>query len=155
MEQQQEMKEATVGKAIAAVEALVGKAGFTWSWLELKDEPSTVQAKDQRMIIESLIGIIASQKDSVTCSFLLRLLQMANMLKVAPALATELEKWVGMQFEQATLADLLIPLYNKSETLYNVDLVQRLLEHFPVQEQMEGLSSSWQSSLEEHGHDSA
>ncbi|CAB4289772.1 unnamed protein product [Prunus armeniaca] len=41
---------------------------------------------------------------------------MANMLKVAPALVTELEKRVGMQFEQATLADLLIPSYNKKQT---------------------------------------
>ncbi|KAL0384421.1 UNVERIFIED_CONTAM: Root phototropism protein 3 [Sesamum radiatum] len=65
---------------------------------------------------------------------------MANMLKVAPALVTELEKRVGMQFEQATLADLLIPSYNKHETLYDVDLVQRLLEHFLVQEQSENSS---------------
>jgi len=65
------------------------------------------------------------------------------MLKVAPALITELEKRVGMQFEQATLQDLLIPGYNnKGETMYDVDLVQRLLEHFLVQEQTEGSSPS-------------
>ncbi|KAK9266164.1 hypothetical protein L1049_000011 [Liquidambar formosana] len=115
-----------------------------------KDDPPTVQAKDQRMIIESLISIIPPQKDSVSCSFLLRLLRMANMLKVAPALVTELEKRVGMQFEQATLADLLIPSYSKSETLYDVDLVQRLLEHFLVQEQMESSSPSRQSFPEKH-----
>ena len=108
------------------------------------DDISSLQAKDQRMIIESLISIIPPQKDSVSCSFLLRLLRMANMLKVAPALITELEKRVGMQFEQATLADLLIPCYNKSETVYDVDLVQRLLEHFLVQEQTESSSPSRQ-----------
>ncbi|GAB4838413.1 26S proteasome regulatory subunit 6B [Ancistrocladus abbreviatus] len=100
-----------------------------------KDDHQTVQAKDQRMIIESLISIIPPQKDSVSCSFLLRLLRMANMLIAAPALVTELEKRVGMQLEQATLADLLIPSYQKSETMYDVDLVQRLLEHFLVQQQ--------------------
>lgn len=110
-----------------------------------KDDTPTVQAKDQRMIIESLISIIPPQKDSVSCSFLLRLLRMANMLKVAPALITELEKRVGMQFEQATLADLLIPSYSKIDTMYDVDLVQRLLEHFLVQEQTEGSSPSRQS----------
>ncbi|KDP40950.1 hypothetical protein JCGZ_24949 [Jatropha curcas] len=109
-----------------------------------KDDIPSVQAKDQRLIIESLISIIPQQKDSVSCSFLLRLLRMANMLKVAPALVTELEKRVGMQFEQATLADLLIPSYDKSETLYDVDLVQRLLEHFLVQEQTENSSPSRQ-----------
>ncbi|XP_065867760.1 root phototropism protein 3-like [Euphorbia lathyris] len=98
---------------------------------------TSVENKDQRTIIESLISIIPPQKDSVSCSFLLHLLRMANMLKVAAALVTELEKRVGMQLEQATLADLLIPSYNKSETMYDVDLVQRLLEHFLVQEQTE------------------
>ncbi|CAI0440195.1 unnamed protein product [Linum tenue] len=93
-------------------------------------------SKDQRMIVESLISIIPPQKDSVSCSFLLKLLRMANMLRVAPALVTELEKRVGMQFEQATLADLLIPTTTTTTTtMYDVDLVQRLLEHFLVQEQ--------------------
>ncbi|KVI10913.1 BTB/POZ fold [Cynara cardunculus var. scolymus] len=105
-----------------------------------EDHSSITQARDQRMIIESLISIIPPQKDSVSCSFLLQLLRMANLLKVAPALVTELEKRVGMQFEQATLADLLIPCYNKTEAMYDVDLVQRLLEHFLIQEQMDGSS---------------
>ncbi|KAG6414924.1 hypothetical protein SASPL_122301 [Salvia splendens] len=102
--------------------------------------PTSIQAKDQRMIVESLISIIPQQRDCVSCSFLLRLLRMANMLKVAPALVTELEKRVGMQFEHATLSDLLIPCFNTKETIYDVDLVQRLLEHFLVQEQSEGSS---------------
>lgn len=113
-----------------------------------KDDMPSIQAKDQRMIIESLISIIPPQKDSVSCSFLLRLLRMANMLKVAPALVTELEKRVGMQFEQATLADILIPSYSKTDTLYDVDLVQRLLEHFLVQELTESSSPSRQSFSE-------
>ncbi|KAK7302562.1 hypothetical protein RJT34_13454 [Clitoria ternatea] len=107
-----------------------------------RNDLSSLQAKDQRMIVESLVSIIPPQKDSVSCSFLLRLLRMAIMLKVAPALVTELEKRVGMQFEQATLADLLIPSYSKGETMYDVDLVQRLLEHFLVQEQTESSSPS-------------
>ncbi|KAL7082523.1 hypothetical protein ACP275_14G103800 [Erythranthe tilingii] len=111
-----------------------------------KDDLPPVQVKDQRMIVESLISIIPPQRDSVSCSFLLRLLRMANMLRVAPALVTELEKRVGMQLEQATLGDLLIPCYNKNETTYDVDLVQRLLEHFLVQELSENLSPSRHSS---------
>ncbi|KAI4296417.1 hypothetical protein L6164_036376 [Bauhinia variegata] len=114
------------------------------------DNISNLQAKDQRMIIESLISIIPPQKDSVSCSFLLRLLRMANMLKVAPALVNELEKRVGMQFEQATLSDLLIPSYSESDTMYDVDLVQRLLEHFLVQEQTESSSPSRQQGFSEN-----
>ncbi|KAI3715860.1 hypothetical protein L6452_22848 [Arctium lappa] len=101
------------------------------------DHSSSPQGKHERMIIESLISIIPLQNDSVSCSFLLRLLRLANMVDVAPALITELEKRVGMQLEQATLADLLIPSYNRSETMYDVDLFQRVLEHFMIQEKME------------------
>ncbi|CAN6485053.1 unnamed protein product [Victoria cruziana] len=114
------------------------------------EDGMNVQAREQRMIMESLISIIPQQKDSVPCSFLLRLLRMANMLKVAPALVTELEKRVGMQFEQASLSDLLIPCYNKGETVYDVDLIQRLLEHFLVQEQTDSPSPNSQSFSEKH-----
>ncbi|KAL0365194.1 UNVERIFIED_CONTAM: Root phototropism protein 3 [Sesamum angustifolium] len=131
------------------------KGGLHMIVVGIKEDLPAVQAKDQRMIIESLISIIPPQKDSVSCSFLLRLLRMANMLKVAPALVTELEKRVGMQFEQATLADLLIPSYNKHETLYDVDLVQRLLEHFLVQEQSENSSPSRQSFSDTKMYDGA
>ncbi|KAK4747848.1 hypothetical protein SAY87_014434 [Trapa incisa] len=120
-----------------------------------QEDPPNVQAKDRRMIIESLISITPPQKDSVSCSFLLRLLRMAVMSKAAPALVTELEKRVGMQFEQATLADLLIPIYSKSGTMYDVDLVQRLLEHFLVQEQTEASSPNRQSFSEKHRYDGA
>ncbi|MCL7040229.1 hypothetical protein MKW94_015478 [Papaver nudicaule] len=117
-----------------------------------KEEPQNVEFKEQRMMVESLISIIPPQKDGVSCSFLLRLLRMANMLKVAPALITELEKRVGMQLEQANLVDLLIPSFHKSDTLYDVDLVQRVLEHFLVQEQTDQLASpSRQPYTDKHG----
>ncbi|KAH9623866.1 hypothetical protein KSS87_017034 [Heliosperma pusillum] len=118
-----------------------------------KEDQETMKAKDQRMIIESLISIIPPQRDCVSCSFLLKLLRISNMLKVAPALVTELEKRVGMQFEQATLSDLLIPSYHKSETVYDVDLVQRLLEHFLVQEQTECASPSRQAYVDKSTYD--
>lgn len=105
---------------------------------EGRDDLATTRLRsEQRLIVESLISILPQQKDAVSCSFLLRLLRMASMLKVAPALVTELEKRVGMQLEQAILNDLLIPCYStkSTETLYDVDLVQRILEHFLMQQQ--------------------
>ncbi|KAL6899265.1 hypothetical protein ACP4OV_005923 [Aristida adscensionis] len=108
-----------------------------------KDEiAASAPAREQRMVVESLISIIPPQRDSVSCGFLLRLLRLAIMLKAAPALVTELEKRVGMQLEQAALADLLIPSYGRADTAYDVDLVQRLVEHFLVQEQTETAAAS-------------
>ncbi|CAN6232146.1 unnamed protein product [Urochloa humidicola] len=101
------------------------------------DLASSAAAREQRMVVESLISIIPPQRDSVSCGFLLRLLRLAAMVKAAPALVTELEKRVGMQLEQAALPDLLVPSYGRAgaDTAYDVDLVQRLVEHFVVQEQ--------------------
>ena len=106
------------------------------------DIAASAPAREQRMVVESLISIIPPQRDSVSCGFLLRLLRLAIMLKAAPALVTELEKRVGMQLEQAALADLLVPSYGRADTAYDVDLVQRLVEHFLVQEQTAELASS-------------
>ncbi|XP_044508049.1 root phototropism protein 3-like [Mangifera indica] len=150
------------GAGAAGDETSCGSASSSNSWkgglhmimARTREDPPTVHFKDQQNIIESLISIIPP-KDSVTCSFLLRLLRMANMLKVAPALVNELEKRVGMQFEQVTLADLLIPTYNKGETLYDVELVQRLLEHFLIHEQTESSSPSRQSFSDKHMYDGA
>ncbi|PWA99690.1 BTB/POZ fold [Artemisia annua] len=101
------------------------------------DHGSSPQGKRQRMITESLVSIIPPQRGSVTCSFLLRLLRIAIMVNVAQALVTELEKRVGMQLEEATLEDLLIPCYTRSDIMYDVDLVHRILDNFLIQEQME------------------
>lgn len=101
------------------------------------DYCSSPQRIRQKTIIESLISIIPPENDSVSCSFLLRLLRIANMVSVAPALITELEKRVGMQLQHATLVDLLIPSYDRSETIYDVDLMQRIVEYFLIQEDMD------------------
>ncbi|CAL5033727.1 unnamed protein product [Urochloa decumbens] len=107
-------------------------------------------ASEQRRVVESLISIIPRQKDSVSCSFLLRLLRLAVALKAAPALVTEVEKLAGAQLDQATLADILVPsssypytgLPSSATAAYDVDLVQRLVEQFVVQEQSSPSSSS-------------
>ena len=90
--------------------------------------------------MENLISIIPPHKDCVSCSFLLRLLRLAVMLRAAPALVTEVEKLVGMQMDQAARADILVPSYpyaRRSDAAYDVDLVQRLVEQFVMQEQAE------------------
>ncbi|KAJ1270045.1 hypothetical protein BS78_06G024400 [Paspalum vaginatum] len=103
-------------------------------------DPGDVQGEtEQRMVVESLISIIPQQKDCVSCGFLLRLLRLAVALKAAPALVAEVEKRVGMQLDQAALKDILVPssytTYGRPEAAYDVDLVQRLVEQFVVQEQ--------------------
>ncbi|XP_019177311.1 PREDICTED: BTB/POZ domain-containing protein DOT3 [Ipomoea nil] len=101
--------------------------------------------KEQRIIIESLVSALPPQKEAVSCKFLLRMLKLAILHSVSPALVSELEKRVGMVLENANVHDLLIPSHfitdqgnpiNESEdqTMHNIDVVQRILEYFLMYE---------------------
>lgn len=104
-----------------------------------KDNGSTTDLASIQMrnreLIEALAIMIPPQKDSAPCTFLLRLLRLAKMVIVSPVVITDLEKRAGLQLDQGTLSDLLIPSFDHTcETLFDVDLVQRMLDYFLLQE---------------------
>lgn len=85
----------------------------------------------KRFFVETLIGILPPDKDSVPCSFLLRLLRSANMLGVEHLYRVELEKRISWQLDQASLDDLMIPSFSHTcEVLLDVELVTRLVTRF-------------------------
>ncbi|KAL1814447.1 hypothetical protein DCAR_0518595 [Daucus carota subsp. sativus] len=85
----------------------------------------------KRFFVETLIGILPPDKDSVPCSFLLRLLRSANMLGVENVYRAELEKRISWQLDQASLDDLMIPSFSHTcEVLLDVELVIRLVTRF-------------------------
>lgn len=89
-----------------------GKNELQWSISSgTKHEGSAGHHKEQRTIIESLVSILPLQNEAVSCKFLLRMLKMATVYSVSPALIFELEKRVGMVLENANVNDLLIPTY--------------------------------------------
>ncbi|KAL2621933.1 hypothetical protein R1flu_002138 [Riccia fluitans] len=105
-----------------------------------------------RLIVETLVGILPNQKDAVPCTFLLRMLRLAKMLSINPDLITELEKRAGLLLDQGTLSDLLIPCFNQgAETLFDVDLVQRLLDYFLLQDFASTAGSQGGSHSEDKG----
>lgn len=94
-------------------------------------ESVTVSWTKKRFIIESLVGILPPEKDSVPCDFLLRILRAANVVRVDPACLFELEKRLSCQLDQASLKELLIPSFSHtSSTLLDVELVLRLVRNF-------------------------
>lgn len=94
-------------------------------------ESVTVSWTKKRFIIESLVGILPPEKDSIPCNFLLRLLRAANMVQVEPTYVSELEKHVSWQLDQASLKELMIPSFSHtSSTLLDVELVLRLVRNF-------------------------
>ncbi|PWA65465.1 phototropic-responsive NPH3 family protein [Artemisia annua] len=90
---------------------------------------------DQRVLLESIIKLLPERKGKSFCRFLLGLLRVALILGVNDKYQDSLERKIGMQLELATLEGLLIPSYSDSDTLYNSDCVERMINHFLKSEQ--------------------
>lgn len=96
---------------------------------------SAPTANDQREMLETIISNLPREKASRSAPnatrFLFGLLRTAYILNASEACRLTLEKKIGLQLEQATLDDLLIPSYSYlNETLYDVDCVERILGYF-------------------------
>ncbi|XP_021770684.1 BTB/POZ domain-containing protein At5g03250-like [Chenopodium quinoa] len=86
---------------------------------------------DQGNLLEDIVNLLPTQKGVTPTKFLLRLLKTAMNLHCNPPCLENLEKRVGVQLDQATLVDLLIPNTGFAlETLYDIDCVQRIADHF-------------------------
>ncbi|KAH8521086.1 hypothetical protein H0E87_002226 [Populus deltoides] len=98
-----------------------------------EESPESVTAlwMKKRFFVETLVGILPPEKDSIPCSFLLRLLRIANMVSVEPAYRAELEKRISWQLDQASLKEIMIPSFSHTcGTLLDVELIIRLVRSF-------------------------
>ncbi|KAM7483688.1 hypothetical protein LguiB_008271 [Lonicera macranthoides] len=94
-------------------------------------ETATSSWKKKKFFVETLVGILPPERDSVACNFLLRLLKMANMVGADSAYVTELEKRISWQLETASLGEMMIPCFNHDcGNLFDVELVIRLVKRF-------------------------
>lgn len=94
-------------------------------------ESVTISLTKKRFIIESIVSILPPEKDSIPCNFLLRLLRIANMVRVDPSCVSDLETRVSWQLHQASLKELMIPSFSHTcTTLLDVELVLRLVKRF-------------------------
>ncbi|XP_077237554.1 phototropic-responsive NPH3 family protein [Tasmannia lanceolata] len=85
-------------------------------------------------VLESIVSMIPSDRESVTGGFLLRLLKVANLIGPSPSTKAELVRRSGRQLDEATVSDLLFPLRSSTNAeLYDIDLVGAILENFFVQ----------------------
>ncbi|KAK7835054.1 root phototropism protein 3 [Quercus suber] len=98
-----------------------------------KESPESITASwmKKRFFVETLVGILPPDKDSIPCNFLLRLLRTANMVNVEPTYRNELEKRISWQLDQASLKETMIPSFSHTcGTLLDVELVIRLVKRF-------------------------
>lgn len=93
--------------------------------------------EEQKHLIEDIDSLLPLKKGLTSTKFLFGLLRTAMILRASPSCISNLEKRIGMQMDQATLEDLLVPNFSYSvETLYDIECVQRILEQFLAMDQV-------------------
>lgn len=91
----------------------------------------TPSEADQRALLEDIVDLLPNQKGVTSTKFLLRLLRTSMILHTSSSCRENLEKRIGAQLDQAVVDDILIPNMGYSvETLYDIDCVQRIVDHF-------------------------
>lgn len=91
---------------------------------------------DQRLLLEEIVGLLPMKRGVAPTKFLFGLLRTAMILHASPSCRENLEKRVGAQLDEAALEDIMIPnLGYTVETLYDIDCVQRILDHFMLTDQ--------------------
>ncbi|KAI3450658.1 hypothetical protein Pfo_007323 [Paulownia fortunei] len=104
-----------------------GQSGMSRKVVSFSMTPATI---DRSVLLESVVKLLPEKKGKSFCRFLLGLLRVALILGVNHRCQDSLEKKIGIQLELATLDSLLIPSYSDSDTLYNTDCVERMINHF-------------------------
>ncbi|KAJ0975717.1 hypothetical protein J5N97_017682 [Dioscorea zingiberensis] len=98
--------------------------------------------EEQKNLLEEIDNLLPLQKGVTSTKFLFGLLRTAMILKASPSCISNLERRIGVQLDQATLEDLLLPNFSYSmETLYNIECIHRILEHFLAMDQATGGAS--------------
>lgn len=98
-------------------------------------DASTALEHEQRILIETIISLLPPERNTASTAFLFGLLRAAIYLDTTIACRLDLEKRIGMQLEQATIDDLLIPAFSyQGDTLFDVDTVRRIVVNFLQQE---------------------
>ncbi|KAK9084953.1 hypothetical protein Sjap_025364 [Stephania japonica] len=85
----------------------------------------------KRKITESVIDMLFSlDHSSVPCKSLFGILRMSLSLNISKSSRNKIESMIGLQLDQATLDNLLVPSPQGMNSLYDVNLILRLLKSF-------------------------
>lgn len=87
-----------------------------------------------RPILDTVVWLLPSEKGSISCSFLLKLLKASISLDSGETVKAELVKRIGQQLEEASVNDLLIRAADGEGTMYDAHVVQKILEAFVMRD---------------------
>ncbi|KAK2426395.1 BTB/POZ domain-containing protein NPY4 [Trifolium repens] len=127
--------------------AVVGEALSAYASRRLPGfNKGVIQSGDvskNRLLLETIVGLLPPDMGSGSCGFSLKLLKVAIQLECEVSVRSELIRRIGQRLEEATVADLLI-CETGSETTYDVETVLKLVEVFVAHEQQSLLEDELQ-----------
>ncbi|XP_010484495.1 PREDICTED: BTB/POZ domain-containing protein NPY3-like [Camelina sativa] len=89
----------------------------------------------QRALLETLVSLLPREKQSVSCGFLTKLLKSSVSLECGEEERKELSRRIGEKLEEANVTDLLIRAPEGGETVYDIDIVETLIDQYVAQTQ--------------------
>ncbi|KAK3033149.1 hypothetical protein RJ639_036333 [Escallonia herrerae] len=108
-------------------------AHWTRKWLSrirLEYEYPTQKHQLPQVTIESLINLLPEEQKSVSFNFLLHLFKVGLILKVDAEILSKLERRIAFMLEGCRAQDLLVKNYGHGSTVYDVDIVVKVVEAY-------------------------
>lgn len=104
-----------------------------------------------RLTVDTIVWLLPIEKGSVSCSFLLKLLKVTNIVDSGEMVKRELVRRIGQQLEGASVNDLLVGAPEGETIVYDVDIVQKIVDEFLMQDQHAEIEEFEGHELEEIG----
>lgn len=128
----------SISSKSAASSEVIGEAlkAYVYRWLPgfSKGMIQAPETGKTLSIIDDIVRLLPSEKGSVSCSFLLKLLKSANVFELGEKVKSELVARIGQQLEEATVTDLLIRTPAGQVMNYDVEIVRQILLEFVLLE---------------------
>ncbi|ESQ31233.1 hypothetical protein EUTSA_v10003889mg [Eutrema salsugineum] len=99
------------------------------------DDDDDCDVEEHGSLLETLVSLLPCKKQSVSCGFLIKLLESSVSLDCGEEERKELSRRIGEKLEEANVPDLLIRAPEGCETVYDTDIVETLVDEFVTQTQ--------------------
>ncbi|XP_022729667.1 BTB/POZ domain-containing protein NPY1-like isoform X2 [Durio zibethinus] len=119
--------------------AVIGEALKTYAIRWLPDSVdalvSDVHSWRNKLLVETIVCLLPSDKGvGCSCSFLLKLLKVAILVGLDDSAKEDLVKRISLKLHEAFVKDLLIPARSPQTTLYDVEMVQSIVNQYMMHE---------------------
>ncbi|GAB4853440.1 hypothetical protein Ancab_017630 [Ancistrocladus abbreviatus] len=118
---------------------VIGEALKAYAYCKLlaptKGQIPVSDMAEYQSTLDAILWLLPTEKGSVSCSFLLKLLKAGIFVDSCETARRELIKKIGQQLEEASVNDLLIQSAEGESMKYDVDTVEKIVHEFLTQDQ--------------------